>query len=233
MAQFFEYITRERNSYSAIVDALSKALRNTHKKVEIGNDDLGLPIYLWESYQPKYLITAGWQGDEPAGWNACLDLVESDWEGLKSLSFMPIACPSSMVLRSHFDSLGYNSDRDFPNPQAESSRAIVKVTDLLVSLAPIGHFSLQEDPHRSFAYAYSWGDSPIQKVIKILDNGPRSGMVMWDKGERVPKHDGMFCEHLQNHGVPFSIQTETPADGTVSLRRRTDAQVDVVRTLAV
>lgn len=226
--QFARYLIEDRQSYSRYIDAIDANLKDTHKRVLVGEDE-GLPIYLWESYKPKHLITAGWQGDEPSGWLACLEL--SVWEGNKGLSFLPVACPSAFVMRQHLDMRGFNADRGFPKPSSESAIAINEVTELLVSLAPKGHISLQEDPHRSFAYVYTWGEAPKQRVIKILDNGPRHGLVMWDRGERTPKHNGMFCEHLFKNGVPYCVQTETPADGTVPIEKRVDAQVAVVKDL--
>jgi hypothetical protein len=225
---FARYLIEDRQSYSRYIDAIDVNLKNTHKKTLIGDDE-GLPIYLWESYKPTHLITAGWQGDEPSGWLACLEL--STWEDNRGLSFLPVACPSAFILRQHWDMRGYNADRGFPKPRAESAIAINAVTDLLVSLASSGHISLQEDPHRSFAYVYSWGEAPTKKVVKILDDGPRRGLVMWDIGVRVPKKGGLFCEHLFENGVPYCIQTETPADGTVSIEKRTDAQIAVVKDL--
>jgi len=224
---FESFLIEDKRIYEMFVDRFSNSLKNTHKRVEIGQDN-GLPIYLWKSYKPEYLITAGWQGDEPAGWNACMKLAE---EGYKNLSFVPVVCPSAFVSGDHMDWQGVNNDRNFPTPSGESSKAMNDATETLVSLSLKGHFSLQEDPKRSFAYAYFWGNAPKSKVIEILDNGPRSGLVMWDEGERKPKQKGMFCQHLHNHGVPFSVQTETPADGSVSLDKRVLGQFTVVSTI--
>ena len=227
MNKFRDHLIQSKRSYYDFVDVVSRSLKNTHKKVEIGTDN-GMPIFLWQSYEPEYLITAGWQGDEPAGWEACRELAA---RGFKTLSYLPVVCPSAFVYNEHLDWQGINPDRFFPDPMAESSRAVAAVTELLVSLSPKGHLSLQEDPRRSFAYAYSWGRSPISKVIQIFDDGPRKGLVIWKNGEREGKHEGMFCEHMHKNGVPYCIQTETPADGTVPLINRVTAQVDVVVAL--
>lgn len=224
MKGFESFLIEDKRIYERFVDRFSLFLKNTHKKLEIGQDN-GMPIYLWESYKPEYLITSCWHGDEAAGWNACLKLAE---HGYKNLSFVPVVCPTVFVSGDHLDWQGINNDRNFPTPSGESSRAINDVTETLVYLASKGHFSLQEDPKRSFAYAYFWGNSPRSKVLEILEGDPQNSFVMWGEGEQQPKGKGTFCEHLHKNGVPFNVQLETPADGTLPIEHRVLGQFKVV-----
>lgn len=223
MKPFKDYLIEEKRSYSPYVEEMTALLSKTHKRVQIGSEQ-GMPIYLWESYKPRLLVTAGWQGDEPAGWLACLDLAE---EAPKDISFLPVVCPSAFVSGQHRDWEGVNPDANFPDPRAASAKEILKSTNRLVELAKGGCISLQEDPNRSFSYTYAWGSAPVKKAVRIL----KSTLPILEDGVLKPKRKGLFCDHLHANGVPYCLQVETPADGTVPLMKRVEAQVAVVEAL--
>jgi hypothetical protein len=220
---FRDYLIEEKRSYSPLVEEMTAVLSKTHKRVQIGTEQ-GMPIYLWESYKPRLLVMAGWQGHEPAGWLACLELAQ---EAPKDISFLPVACPSAFVTGQKFDYEGVNADEHFPEPRSHSGKEIMKSTKRLVELAKEGCLSLQEDPNRSFGYTYSWGTAPVKKAVALL----KTMVPVMGNGVIVPRRKGLFCEHLHSQGVPYCLQVETPADGTVPLQRRIEAQVALVKAL--
>jgi len=211
--------------YDREISQFSILTKDTHEVRILGTVD-SKSIYLFEAKNPNgVLMTAGWQGDEPAGWEACKILCKEAPE----CSFIPFVSPSCFVSRQHRNDYGQNVDRGWPSPTtAEGNILKNSMRDIL----PLGKeclLSLQEDPHRPFSYFYSWNASAnIKAATKetMSDYFP-----LWGGGIKSPPKEGMFANYFVKAGCKMAIQLETPADGTRTVALRTACQVDCCKAI--
>jgi hypothetical protein len=61
----------------------------------------------------------------------------------------------------------------------------------------------------------------VEKVFKKHFQSPWK--LKWS-----PNGEGMFCEYIHSQGIPFSIQLETPADGSYPLEKRSSCLSEIV-----
>lgn len=221
---FKEQLDQDR-IYEQEVAHFSFLTKNTHEiRVlgEVGNRK----VYLFESKNPnQVLVTAGWQGDEPAGWEACKVLCGE----VPECSFIPFVCPSCFITRQHRNDYGENVDREWPNPITPEGQILQKNMPLLMSLGKEAMLSLQEDPHRPFAYSYSWkAPSNVKAAVKQTLS---DYFTLWEDGTKAPPADDMFANYFVGQGCKMAVQLETPADGTRTLALRTACQVDCCKAI--
>lgn len=215
----------ETRRYDEEISNFSFLTKDTHEiRVlgEVGNRK----VYLFKSNTPNgVLITSGWQGDEPAGWEACKVLCKDAPE----CSFIPIVSPSCFISRQHRNDYGENVDREWPNPITEEGKILQRNMGLLLELGKQAMISLQEDSHRPFAYSYSWkAPSNIKAAVKqtLSDYFP-----LWEGGMKEPPAEDMFANYFVDQGCEMAVQLETPADGTRTLALRTACQVDCCKAI--
>lgn len=197
----------------------------THELIVLGEVD-NRKTYLFKSKNPNgVLVTAGWQGDEPAGIEACKILAKD----VSDCSFIPVACPSCFVSRQHRNDYGKNADRGWPNPTAGEGKILEASIGSLIELGGECMISLQEDPHRPFSYFYSWNTSNnIKQAVKgIMEDY----FPLWEGGIHSPPNDAMFANYFIKSGCKMAVQLETPADGTRTLALRTACQVDCCKAI--
>lgn len=223
MKSFLEHIKDDIESYHLIVREFDALLSETHQKITLGISN-GIPIYFWLAPNSKYLISSGWQGKEEAGIFASYHLLSENF--IDKCSFLPIACPSCLLKRSSKNYQGLNADRNFETSDAYEIDCIRKRVALLYKCSGNGHFALHEDPNRSFPYYYVWGEIDSSIVENTFEK-------YFGKTHRElkyhPNGKDMFCEYLQKQGIPFSLQLETPADGTCSLEKRSECLHAIVK----
>jgi hypothetical protein len=222
MKGFLEHIKDDLDSYFLIIESFDSVLSKTHQKVEMGI--LGeIPIYFWYSPKSEYLVSSGWQGKEEAGIFASHKLANSIAK--EKFSFLPIACPPCVLSRSSKNFHWNNIDRKFDSSRESEVDAIRSNETLILQSSTKGHFALHEDPKRSFPYYYVWGEMNLD----LVENSFRKhfGDSPW-KLKWSPNGKGMFCEYVYNQGIPFSIQLETPADGSYSLEKRSSCLSEIV-----
>lgn len=223
MKSFLEHIKDNVQSYFSIVGEFDTLLGETHQKITLGISN-GMPIYFWLAPNSRYLISSGWQGKEEAGIFASYHLAKEKF--VESCSFLPIACPSCLLSRSSKNHQGISADRHFKNSDSEETQAIKEKIDLLYKSARSGHFALHEDPNRSFPYYYIWGEMNLEVIENTFNK-------YFEKTHRdlkySPNGEGMFCDYLYKQGIPFSIQLETPADGTCDLEKRSECLHAIVK----
>ena len=215
----------EDHRYNREVSKFSILTNDTHDIVVLGQVG-DKKIYLFEAKKPNgVLITAGWQGDEPAGWEACKVLCKE----VPECSFIPFVSPDCVGTRQHWNRAGKNVDRDYPNPSSEEGKVLIQNIDTLLRLGKSCMLSLQEDPHRPFGYIYSWNADP--QVKAMAKNEMRGYFHLWEDGLKTPPTKGMFGDYFVKQGCKMAIQLETPADGTQSLASRTACQVDCCKVI--
>jgi hypothetical protein len=170
------------------------------------------------------LITSGWQGDEPAGWNASKILCQQ----LPKTSFIPFVSPACFLTRQHRNYDGKNVDRGWPSANTDEGKILQNNISDIVKLGESCFLSLQEDAKRFVSYFYAWNSSiEVEEMIqrKITNHFPTS------KDSKYQSKPGMFCEYAVNLGCKTAIQIETPADGSYTLAKRIDCQVDIVKSI--
>lgn len=199
--------------------------KDTHEVVILGEAE-GHKVYLFQSKTPnRVLMTACWQGDEPAGWEACKVLCKET----PDCSFIPFVSPSCFISHQHLNDGGRNVDREWPNPSSPEGDILIRNMDRLMSLGKECMVSLQEDPHRPFAYLYSW---KVPSNIKVATKEIMSDYFpLWGEGIHLPPNDGMFANYFVGQGCNMAVQLETPADGTRTLALRTACQVDCCKAI--
>jgi hypothetical protein len=223
MKTFTDHFDQIRN-YQLFIEEFLYTTKSTHKPVEMGMID-GMPILLFESNTPnEILITSGWQGDEPAGWNTA-KIISSK---LVNCSFIPIVSPYCFSSRKHRNALEKNIDRGWPEVKTEEGMILNNKIKDIIRLGRKAFISLQEDPKRFVSYFYAWNETnELSDIVtsKLSEHFPLS---------ETPKHvapDGLFCEYAVQNGCELSIQIETPADGSFPLTKRVNCQVDVVKSI--
>lgn len=212
--------------YEREISLFSFLTKDTHEAVNLGVA-LNRPVYLFKSKTPNgILMTAGWQGDEPAGWEACKVLCKTEI----GASYIPYVSPDCFLSKQHTNGQGRNVDRDFADLVTHESRILDKHLKTLVSLGEKCMISLQEDRNRPSAYFYGWNmNSNTESVLKKI---MKENMPIWLPGIKEPAdRKGMFAAYIVDSGAEMSIQLETPADGTQPLQDRIDCQVDAVKAL--
>jgi hypothetical protein len=223
MKSFVDHYDQIRN-YEFEIQQFTNLTKTTHHAREMGVVD-GVSLWLFEAINSNgILITSGWQGDEPAGWNASKSLCSV----LSTCSFIPIVSPSCFATRHHRNALGKNIDREWPNPITSEGGILKGMTKDIVRLGKRAFISLQEDPKRFISYFYAWNETnALSEIIstKLSQHFPLS---------ETPKHtppNGLFCEYAVQSGCERAIQIETPADGSFPLSKRIDCQIDVVKSI--
>lgn len=223
MKSFADHYDQIRN-YEIEIQQFSYLTRTTHTPVKLG-EVYNTSIWLFESKTPKgVLITSGWQGDEPAGWQASKILCQS----LPTVSFIPFVSPICFLNRQHKNYQGKNIDRGWPEAETSEGKILQNNISDIVRLGELCFISLQEDRNRFIPYFYGWNqtvelDEMIQR--KITEHFPLA------KESNFGSKEGLFCEHAVRNGCKMAVQLETPADGSYTLSKRVDCQVDTVKSL--
>jgi len=202
---------------------------------------------------PKFLVAAGFHGEEKAGPFAALKWLKScDVKLLKKydISFIPIVNPIGFRKNTRYNTYGERTNCGFCHPESKDvpsreGRILINNIDLLRPLANDGFLSMHEDVTTNQYYLYSFEDAeqPSDFTFKMRDelgqHFPRMlfGPVDTDASEKGagPKVeegivfnlcDGSFEDWLFHLGVPRCVVTETP--GKYDLRRRVRANVSAI-----
>ena len=211
--------------YDREISQFSILTKDTHEIRILGTVDFK-NVYLFQAKNPNgVLVTAGWQGDEPAGWEACRVLCKEAPE----CSFIPFVSPYCFISKQHRNHDGQNVDRKWPNPVTPEGKILKNNMHDLLLLGKECLLSLQEDPHRPFSYLYSWNASTnIKSATKqtMSDYFP-----LLENGIKEPPAQDMFANYFVKSGGKMAIQLETPADGTRTVAMRTACQVDCCKTI--
>lgn len=216
LKSFNNYIlTDVQRNYEHEIAEFSVACMSTHKIKILGTDGQN-SIVLFESKKPNgVLITSGWQGDEPAGWEASEELVSLAPE----CSFIPWISPGCFLNRTHTNNDGRNIDRDWPEAVTKEGFALKNNIELLTKLGNRCCLSLQEDCKRSVGYFYGW--ETTTNLNTVIRNSMKRYVPEWTQNtSHKPPNGGRFCEYAVQSGCRCGVQLETPADGTVKLSTR-------------
>jgi hypothetical protein len=225
MKSFGDHIDQQR-LYTQEIAEFAYITKNTHTIQELGVVD-GSTIYLFKSNTPNgILVTAGWQGDEPAGWQSCKNLCET----IPDASFIPIVSPSCFISRQHFNDYSRNVDASWPDVVTAEGKVLHENIELLTTLSSKAFFSLQEDRKRGVSYFYTWGDVAVDLKQSIHDT-MNHHIPQWNSGDRSAPDRGLFGAYIVSCGSKQAFQIETPADGTYPLAKRIECQSDTVRTI--
>ena len=164
LKSFNNYIlTDVQRNYEHEIAEFSVACMSTHKIKILGTDGQN-SIVLFESKKPNgVLITSGWQGDEPAGWEASEELVSLAPE----CSFIPWISPGCFLNRTHTNNDGRNIDRDWPEAVTKEGFALKNNIELLAKLGNRCCLSLQEDCKRSVGYFYGWETTTNDTILTV------------------------------------------------------------------
>jgi len=223
MKTFGDHLDQHRE-YEQEIAEFTYLTQKTHNARIIGYVD-GTSIYLFEAKSPDgVLITSGWQGDEPAGWGASKILCQR----FPNASFIPFVSPACFKSRQHRNDYGQNVDRKWPTPQSSEGKVLKGITKDLVRLGNRCFISLQEDPHRFISYYYGWGvGAEMDELItrKFKEHFPLT------EEPRHAVHEGMFGGYMIDCGGRMAIQLETPGDGSYTISKRIDCQVDTASAI--
>ena len=223
MKTFGDHFDQTRQ-YEQEITEFTYLTKDTHTQRELGSVD-GNSIYLFESKSSNgIMITSGWQGDEPAGWIACKTLCKQ----LPSVSFIPYVSPACFKTRQHRNDYGQNVDRRWPNPESSEGKVLKGITKDLIRLGNRCFISLQEDPHRFISYFYGWSVGvEMEELIarKLKEHFPLT------EDPRYTVHEGMFGGYMVSSGSRMAIQLETPGDGSYTISKRIDCQVDTASAI--
>lgn len=223
MRTFGEHLDQVRK-YEEEISLFSYLSKDTHKIVDLGSVD-GNAIYMFESTESDgTMVTSGWQGDEPAGWEAAKSLVKI----FPRTSFIPYAVPSAFKSRQHKNDYGMNPDAKWPNPLTPEGKIFLSNIERLVQNSKKMFLSLQEDPKRFICYYYGWKTS--SEVEEIIEVGLKNYFPLSEGMKHTPR-EGMFGEFIVANGCKMAIQLETPADGSYPISKRIDCLVDVTTKL--
>jgi hypothetical protein len=223
MKTFGDHLDQYRR-YEEEIQEFANYTRNTHIIRELGSVDNNI-IYLFESKTSDgTLISSGWQGDEPAGWEAAKILCKN----FSNSSYIPYVSPACFKSRQHRNDYGKNVDREWPNPTTGEGKILKSCSEDLVRLSSKCWLSLQEDPKRFISYFYSW-NVPIE-LEEAIEIGIKKHFPLTEGAKHSAK-EGMFGGFIVESGSSMAIQLETPADGSYTISKRADCLVDVVSTI--
>ena len=218
MKTFGDHLDQNR-WYEQEIAQFTYLTRDTHQVRELGSVD-GNTLYLFEAKSPNgILITSGWQGDEPAGWEAAKTLAKT----MKNVSFMPYASPTCFRSRQHRVDQG-NVGRGWPEVKTPEGQIINNNIDRIVNLSKEAFISLEEDPKRFICYFYSWNTSPdLEELIEIK----MKSHFPLTEGAKHTAPEGIFSGYVVAQGAKQAIQLETPADGSYTISKRVDCLVAI------
>lgn len=217
MKSFNEHLDQSRR-YEQEIEQFQYASRETHRVVELGSVDNNV-IYLFEAKESDgTLVTSGWQGDEPAGWEAAKRLINKH----PRTSFVPFVSPACFKTRQHLDDYGRNIDRDWPEAVTPEGKILKNNIKRLAKLGEKCMVSLQEDQKRFISYYFGWKTTP--EVDEAIEMTIRNHFPLSENMKHAPLK-GMFCEFAVGSGMSMAVQLETPADGSYNLALRTDCLV--------
>jgi len=197
-----------------------------------------------EHKDPKFLITAGFHGEEKAGPLAILRwLEECDGKIFEKvdISFIPVVNPIGFNRGIRYNTWGERTNCGFCHTRRSKDKPshegeiLIRNIDLLRKLASDGFLSLHEDITTDKFYIYIY---TFRKSWEVFAGGMRSEEAKFFKqaldGEKVNEegdpdavvhkgvvynlHDGSFEDWMLHLKVPYSVVTETPGKKRISKR---------------
>lgn len=218
MKSFGEHLELTRK-YEEEISQFSYITRDTHRIVELGSVD-GDTIYLFEATESDgTMVTSGWQGDEPAGWETAKRLAVK----FARTSFIPYVSPACFKTGEHRNYYGKNVDRGYPEATTGESKILLANLDRISSLSQKLFLSLQEDAKRFVPYYYSWA-TPVE-IEEIIETTIKRHFPLTEQ-LKYTAHEGMFGGFIVESGAQMAVQLETPADGSYTIARRVDCLFD-------
>lgn len=203
------------------------AVRKTHQKIKFGDTYIFRPIS--PSLENSLLITAGVQGDEPAGWVAMLEWAQSTTVP-NNVYMIPIMSVESYENGSHYDHDGENTNHNIPKNPSNEMENILDNEKELKKMTRGGFLSLQEDPNRSEGYLFIWKDNS-DLSSRLLDIMSSHFQIYEDGILGLEDDQGMFGEYaVRTLNTPNAYTTETPVLEN-SLEKRVKAQVEIIRAV--
>jgi hypothetical protein len=227
--------------------SLTKKLADKHA---LAYQELGLvddcPIILLTpkttSNAKKILVAAGFHGNEYAGVWGIINFLQYCTK-LENISFLPIVSPIAFRENRRYGKDNKISNQGFCHPEMNlipSDEGIILISHagLLLSLGRDGFISLHEAPEKKMFYVYAFekGDQPSSIPIELLRVGAKQfgyaadGTTMQYGGTAKDGiifnfHDSSFEDFMFENGVPHSIVTETPTNGNMGKRIKTNTQI--------
>ncbi len=216
---------REERSIEKYLDEFESAVQSTHKKEKFGDTVLFSPIE--PSLENSLLITAGVQGDEPAGWVALRRWAKTG-KIPNNVFVIPVMSFESFENETHYDDEGQNVNHDIPKDPSDEMKNIIDKKDELRKMSKNGFLSLQEDPNRSEGYLFVWKDN--SGIAKNLLEIMKSHFSIYEDGIIGLEDDqGMFGEYaVRTLDTPNAFTTETQVLEN-SLSKRVQAQVEMIQ----
>ena len=224
MGQFRSFLKESTNNVEDYLTEFGNAVVKTHQRVKIGGKDFFVP-YRFKPNCPNKMISACWQGDEPAGWLGLLEYVKKFNPENANVTYMPVASKEVFESGEHEDNRGENPNHNIPNNPSHETRMLLQSIRRWLPYAAHGFLDLHEDPWRSEGYIFLWSDCKGlgSRLVHLLSkNFPlhKGGVIIQDD-------QGMMGDYLSKLGVQPCVTTETPVKG-FDLQHRVTVNVQMI-----
>lgn len=227
------------------------SLKDFYKRVRSLNYQLNILDYVYTTHypiylltpkfflprEPRYLIAAGFHGNEIAGPLGLIEYLETH-DPHPNTSYLPMVNPTGYLLDSRYNYLKQSPNSGWVHETHElcmESQALQDNLDTLRILSIDGFLTLHEDPTNSNFYLYCTSQEPVPSVVHemisvgatrhgVLEKGSYKNIAI-NNGLVLNTHDGTFEDLLFHLGVPLTICTETPMSDPLKSRIQTTIEL--------